>query len=163
MIYLFSPPIWPDTFRNYTKPNISTIALHQLIILSKREINWASKITAYYLSHTGYFIIIIMTESQQEPDVLQCREIKPHKKHRATVIFLHVFFLFSVQSHRSSVSDPVLNYRDWEILVMVYDNYSLIPAWNGHLQRVFLVTSSSYSHLRKFEVTFPLNSEPPNW
>ena len=39
-----------------------------------------------------------MTESKEEvvhPDVLQYLEIKPSKKHSATVIFLHVFIHIS--------------------------------------------------------------------
>lgn len=62
------------------------------------------------------------TEPKEEvyyPDVLQYVEIKPYKKHSATVIFLHVFTIHLSFAVISSDLALIYIFRDWEIVAMV--------------------------------------------
>jgi hypothetical protein len=60
-----------------------------------------------------------MTEPKEEvvyPDVLQYVEIKPYKKHSATVIFLHVS---TIHISFAGICSDLALIRDWEIVAMV--------------------------------------------
>lgn len=74
-------------------------------------------------SYLVTFKLIAMTESKEEgvhyPDALPYVEIKPYKKHSATVIFLHVSTIHICLAGICSDLALICIFRDWEILAMV--------------------------------------------